>query len=188
MAIFVVLAIILPLVLSVISQITSGNDAPDTTDTRPQMPDFVLPSADGRDVHLAEIASTHSAVVIVFYRGFDCSVCRDQIAELAASYTELRQQGAEVLAISTDTQENAILMVQRSQAGFPVLFDSAGFVPSVYRITEQLASDFTTAIFIMDRDMRLVGAPVGTTGPEVLPAEVVLDAIRQINGSDATSS
>lgn len=188
MAFLVVAAVTLPLVFSVIGQGTSGNHTPEDTDERPQVRDFVLPTTDGSTVSLAETARSHSAVVLVFHRGLDCSVCRDQIAELAASYTQLSQQGAEVLAISVGTQQDATQIASRTRAGFPVLYDSNGVIISVYGLTTQLESDFTTAIFVVDRDLRLIGVPVGTSGAEVLPVEVILDALRQFNGSDATPS
>ena len=151
------------------------------------MPDFVLPSASGIDVRLSDQARTHSAVVILFYRGIGCAPCRDQIAELAAAYARLRQEGAEVLAISTDSQADARRMADRVGANFPVLYDDGGIVTSIYNLTEQLASDLTTFTIILDRNMRIVGT-AETTGAQVLPAEAVLDAIRELNGSDTTSS
>ena len=188
MAGFVLLSFTLPLLAPFFSGSNSRDNAPTTADARPQVPDFVLPSADGLDVRLADIAQTHSAVVVVFHRGPNCSVCRDQIAEFSASYTQLQQQGAEVLAISVGTQQDATRIARRTRAEFPVLYDSSGIAITAYGLEGQLDSEFTTAIFVIDRDLRLIGVPVGTKGPEVLPVELILDALREFNGSDATSS
>jgi len=188
MAVSVILSFTLPLLIPLFGGGASRNNATNDADARPQVPDFVLPSTDGLDIRLADAAASHSAIVILFHRGVDCSVCRDQVAEIAASYTQLRQQGTEVLVISTETREDAIRMAEYTRAEFPVLYDIHGIVSSGYQVVEQLESSFTTAIFIVDRDLRLIGLPVGTSGPQVLPVEVLLDIIRQFNGSAAVPS
>lgn len=188
MAVSVILSFTLPLLIPLFGGGTSLNSTTNDADARPQVPDFVLPSTEGLDIRLADAAASHSAVVILFHRGVDCSVCRDQVAEIAASYTQLRQQGAEVLAISIETLEDASRMAEYTRAEFPVLYDIHGVVPSGYQIAEQLESNFTTAIFIVDRDLRLIGLPVGTNGSQVLPVEAILDTIRQFNGSAAVPS
>ena len=188
MAALVLLSFTLPLLLPFFTSDDSHRQMNDTTDTRPQVPDFVLPSANGQLVRLADTAAAHSSVIIVFHRGSSCSVCRDQLAEFAASYTQLRQQGAELLAIGAGTREEAGQLARRIRADYPVLYDAEGTILSAYGLTEQLKAQFTTAIFIVDQRMQIIGTPVGTSGHEILPAEAILKAVRQVNGSNATSS
>lgn len=48
----------------------SGGSNDDITIAPPQVPLFELPAASGGTVNLVDVAQRHTAVVVVFYRGF----------------------------------------------------------------------------------------------------------------------
>jgi peroxiredoxin len=166
-----------------------GNSAPhqpDHAEPAP-LPDFVLPTADGQDIRLAERAASYSNVILVFHRGYDCQACRAQLAELQSGYKDLRIEGVEILAIGLDDQLNTQRLAQQMGLRFPMLYDKSGVVASTYGVREQLTIDLTTAFLILDRELKLITTPIGTVADQLVPVEAILDVIRTANGSGGTS-
>ena len=148
------------------------------------LPDFLLPSANAGNVRLSDEAESHSAVVIVFYRGYDCTACRDQLADFQGAYSDMRAQGAELLAISVDSAADARRMATHVEASFPVLYDENRSVLATYGLTEALSDGgFSSATFILDRNRNLTLDPVGSTPANRLPGETIVEVLRQLNGN-----
>jgi peroxiredoxin len=105
-------------------------------------PDFVLPSAEGRLVALAD-ALARGPVVLSFFRGDWCPFCKLTLEALARSLPEIEAAGGSVLALTPETGGLPLRMKHRHNAGFEVLADvdfgvglSAGVVfkiPKLYR-------------------------------------------------------
>src|SRR6266542_4076010 len=86
-------------------------------------PDFALPNGDGKMVVLSEYTQ-RSPVVLIFYRGFWCGACTQQLSKLAEDYVKFRQAGGELIAISVDEQSYAWSMGQTTGARFQILSDA----------------------------------------------------------------
>lgn len=161
------------------------NNAPAPADTNEptSLPDFILPTADGGDIRLTERAAPYSTVVLIFHRGFDCSGCRAQLAELQSGYNDVRIEGAEVLAIALDNQLNTQRLAQQLGVRFPMLVDESGVVASSYGLRDALEADFTTAILILNGDLQLLASRLATDADQTLPVEAIVNAIREANGT-----
>ncbi len=57
--------------------------------------------ADGDRVEV--VAGGGEIIVLVFYRGGDCGLCRVQLQEIQRNLTAYRRQGARVIAVTLDT-------------------------------------------------------------------------------------
>ena len=66
-------------------------------------PQFVLKTADGRPFSSSQFRGR--PVVYVFYLGFGCLHCVEQLKALAPLYSEFKSAGIEVVAVSTDSAE-----------------------------------------------------------------------------------
>ena len=153
-----------------------------------RLPDFVLPAVDSEDIRLSERAAAYSSLVLIFHRGLECKPCRAQLIELQSRYNDLHVEGAEVLAIGLDDQLGTQRLTQQLGIGFPMLYDKPGAVASTYGVYELLVADYTTVILIVDDELKLITNPVGTIANQLLPAEVILDLLRETNGSGGTAS
>lgn len=149
-------------------------------------PDFVLPTASGGSVRLTEKTNSYTTVILVFHRGLECIACQTQLAELQSGYEDLLAEGAEVLSIGPDDQFDTQRLAQRMGLRFPMLYDESGAVSSQYGVRDQLMNDFSTAILILDSKRQLLTNAVGTSTDQVLPVQVIINAIRQANGSAGT--
>lgn len=185
-AALVVLSFALP-VLSPFFGSTSprrNNDAPDDVSA---LPDFILPAADGGDLRLIDRAASYSNIVLVFHQGFECAACRAQLTELQTGYTDLRNEGTEIIAIGLDDELDTQRLAQQVGVRFPMLYDESGAVASSYGVREQLFGEYTTAVLILNRDLQLILNPVGTTGDQLLPVAAIIAAIREANGNGVGS-
>ena len=73
--------------------------------TRP-VPDLDLPLAAGGRFVLAD-SDPETFTLLLFYRGYHCPICRDQLADLKAKLGALADLGVEAVGISMDGEERA---------------------------------------------------------------------------------
>jgi peroxiredoxin len=105
-------------------------------------PDFVLPSAEGRLVALADHLA-RGPVVLCFFRGEWCPFCKLTLDALTAALPQIEAAGASLLALTPETGGLALKMKTKHNARFEVLADvdfgvglAAGVVfkiPKLYR-------------------------------------------------------
>jgi peroxiredoxin len=50
--------------------------------------------------------------LVLFYRGYHCRFCKEQLQEMESRYDDFHKLGVRVLAVSTDTRERAEQMVE----------------------------------------------------------------------------
>ena len=60
--------------------------------------------------------------VLLFYRGHWCPYCRQQLLDFQRAKAQLDELGAEVIALSVDSLEQAQQTVERHKLTFPVLY------------------------------------------------------------------
>ncbi len=110
--------------------------------TGAMFPDFVLPSAEGRLVALADQLA-RGPVVLSFFRGEWCPFCKLALDALAEALPRIEDAGASLLALTPETGGLPLSMKNRHGALFEVLADvdfgvglSVGVVfkiPKLYR-------------------------------------------------------
>lgn len=54
--------------------------------------------------------------MLLFYRGLHCPICAKYLAEFEGLSSEFESRGVEIIAISTDTEERGIKMVEKIDA------------------------------------------------------------------------
>lgn len=74
---------------------------------RKPVPDLEVPTTTGSTWRLADQSPRH-LMLILFYRGLHCPICKVQLREWDAKLEELTRRGIDVIAISTDTLERAL--------------------------------------------------------------------------------
>jgi peroxiredoxin len=104
-------------------------------------PDFMLPDAQGRCVRLQSLLRQGPAV-LVFYRGGWCPYCNLHLRGFQRALPELRQFGAQIVAISPQLPDNSLSTQEKDELTFTVLSDVGNKVATrfgiVFRIGESL--------------------------------------------------
>lgn len=87
-------------------------------------PDFVLPTHDGRTMHLADYRGR--AVFLVFVPDFTSASTIAQVRSLAKSESDFDMAGAKVMVISADSADAAQKLHTTNKLPFPLLLDEDG--------------------------------------------------------------
>ena len=163
-------------------------------------PDFTLPDAHGEKVSLASVLAKGPAVV-TFYRGGWCPFCDLQLRAYQGALPQLRDLGAELLAISPQTPDYALTDVEKKQLTFPVLTDAGNRVARAYGLVftlsdvlQQLQTGFGNPIpkfngdqswelpmpgtFVLDQGGVVLLAHVDPNYTRRLEPAAILDALR----------
>ncbi len=88
-------------------------------------PQFDLKDQDGNDVSSAELLKK-GPLLITFYRGVWCPYCNLELQAINEVLPKIQRYGANVVAISPQTQVNSRKSVRTNELGFPVLSDVGG--------------------------------------------------------------
>lgn len=80
-------------------------------------PGWTLPDTTNQPRSLADYRGR--PVVVIFYLGYGCLHCAEQLQKFAPRYAEFQKAGLDVVAISTDKQVNLKRAFDDYEAGFP---------------------------------------------------------------------
>lgn len=86
-------------------------------------PDFTLPDATGRRISLYDTLK-QSPVILVFYRGGWCPYCNLELRAYQRLLPEIRNSGAQLIAISPQTPDASLSTQEKNALAYPVLSDS----------------------------------------------------------------
>lgn len=103
-------------------------------------PDFTLPSAEGKDVTLSNLLQ-EGPVVVVWYRGGWCPYCNLQLRAMQGILPQLKEAGAQLVAISPETPDNSLSTEEKNELQFFVLSDEGNLVAKDYGIVYSLDDD-----------------------------------------------
>jgi peroxiredoxin len=96
-----------------------------------QAPDFTLPDTLGNAVTLSHLLR-QGPVVISFYRGAWCPYCNLELRAYQRVLPQLRELGASLVAISPQTPDHSLSLVEKQQLTFTVLSDVGNQVAREY--------------------------------------------------------
>ena len=103
-------------------------------------PDFTLPDATGKPVHLADLLAS-GPVVLAFYRGGWCPYCTLELRALQAALPEIESAGARLVAVSPQTPDASLSTAEKDSLSFDVLSDAGGDVADRYGLRWTLPDD-----------------------------------------------
>ncbi len=115
-----------------------------------QAPDFQLADPDGRVWDLAELRAD-GPVVLIFYYGYYCGHCVQQLFDVNRDLPLFRELGARVVAVSADPPELTRRRYQHyGPFGFPVLSDPGNETAHAYHVFR--GDLLCHGTFVIDRD------------------------------------
>ena len=143
---------------------------------------FTLPSARGPEYSLSSFEGDKN-VVLVFYRAFWCTNCREQLEDLSAHYDEIRDLDAEVLVVSTDDLADAGWVVDQLGVPYPVLYNTELNVPMDWGVFSLLGDDLaTSSTFVIDKEGVIRWLHVGFDIEDQAPTADLLAQLKMLQG------
>lgn len=117
--------------------------------------DWTLPDVEGKPRSLKEYRGR--PVVVVFYLGYGCLHCAEQLQAIAKKFESVRQAGLEVIAVSTDQQENLKKAYENFEGGFPfpLVADPEMHVFRSYRCFDDFEKAALHGTFLVDGSGRV---------------------------------
>ncbi len=111
---------------------------------------WTLPGVDGQPRSLTDYSGR--PVVVVFYLGYGCLHCAEQLKAIAQNIQGFREAGLEVVAISTDKQENLKRALENLEGGlpFPLAADPEMTVFKQYRCYDDFEKAALHGTFLVD--------------------------------------
>ena len=108
--------------LGIIEQLITSGATEKALKEGAQAPDFTLPDALGNAVTLSHLLA-QGPVVITFYRGEWCPYCNLELRAYQGVLPQLQELGATLVAISLQTPDHSLSLVEKQQLTFTVLSD-----------------------------------------------------------------
>ena len=113
-------------------------------------PDFTLPKANGETVTLSKLYADRS-VVVFFYPKDDTPGCTVEACSFRDSYEAFVEAGAEVVGISSDSQDSHDRFASKHKLPMTLLSDTDGKIRALYGVKATLGLFPGRATFVIDR-------------------------------------
>lgn len=113
-------------------------------------PEWALPDSDGKPRSLSDYQG--SPVIVVFYLGYGCLHCAEQLQAIAKKSGDIRAAGFEVIAISTDEQINLKRACEslENEFPFPLVADPEMKIFRDYRCYDDFEKAAMHGTFVID--------------------------------------
>lgn len=142
-------------------------------------PDFTLPTQNGDKISLHDLFGKKS-IVLYFYPKDETSVCTKEACLFRDSYEAFSKYGAEVLGVSSDSQESHLAFADHHKLPFKLLSDKDSSVRKLYGVPAAMGVVPGRVTYVIDKQgtVRLVFNSMMDADRHVSQA---LNILRQIN-------
>lgn len=140
-------------------------------------PDFTLPNATGKEITLSQELKK-GPVVLKFYRGSWCPFCNLELRALQLALPQIKEMGANLIAISPEIPDNSLSLVEKHSLGFEVLSDYQSEVAEKYNLTFNLGEKVNKVYKDLGIDLEQANNVQGDKLP--IPATFVVNECGEI--------
>jgi peroxiredoxin Q/BCP len=116
-----------------------------------EAPDFALPDGTGRTVRLSDYRG-RKAVVLYFYPKDDTPGCTKEACSFRDQYEEFKDAGAEVIGVSSDSEEAHAKFASKYKLPFVLIADRGGKVRKEYGVPATLGLLPGRVTFVIDAE------------------------------------
>lgn len=117
------------------------------------MPDLTLPGTDGPR-RLRPLQSDR--LLVIFYQEDATPTCSTQVVSFREDFDAVREAGAEIVAISSDSQESHAAFIERlGGLPFPLLSDTDGSAARAFGVWDTSIQRAFRSVFVIDRKGRI---------------------------------
>ncbi len=114
-------------------------------------PDFSLNTTTGRVFRLSALRGRH--VVLYFYPKDDTPGCTTQACSFRDQYEDFQDLGAEVVGVSSDSEQSHQKFTQKHRLPFQLLADTDGQVRKLYEVPRALLGLLPGRVtFVIDKE------------------------------------
>ncbi|MFQ5675781.1 MAG: peroxiredoxin-like family protein [bacterium] len=103
-------------------------------------PSFTLPNAAGNPVNSSKLLND-GPLVVSFYRGGWCPYCNLELHALQQAFTQMKEFGAQLVAISPETPDHSLSTSEKHSLKFEVLSDVGNRVAREFGLVFVLAEE-----------------------------------------------
>lgn len=141
-------------------------------------PDSVVKARDGSDVDLTKEWMDHR-IVLVFYMGHWCPECQKQLSGLNERQKDFAAKGAEVIAISTDSPEDAGALKDKLGLSFDVYSDAQLTTIQKWGVANYETNIAKPSTFIVQKGGAVTFKKIGTNTNDRPSADEILAQLDQ---------
>jgi peroxiredoxin len=125
--------ILVAFALATVTIVNAQDKKPEGLFINSKAPEFTVKDQNGKQVNLKELRKK-GPVVLVFYRGNWCPYCNKELKRLEDSLQLIKDKGAELIAISPETQEGIGKTVEKTKAAYSIISDSGAKIMKAYDV------------------------------------------------------
>jgi peroxiredoxin len=140
-------------------------------------PDFSLEDTKGKTVRLADFKGKEN-VLLAFYRGESDLYSINWLKKLNEDYLQIRVLGSEVIAISSDKENEGTFMKNNYSLSLRLLPDPACNVIRMYRVYDELTRTATCAAFVINRSGKIRHKYVSWAPPDLPDNSAIFATLR----------
>lgn len=85
-------------------------------------------------------------IVVIFYRGYWCPICNKYLSEFAVKAASIENAGAKIIAISSESYENASKTIENNKIGFTVISDFDGSIMEAFDVKFDVTKEYQEMI------------------------------------------
>ena len=115
-------------------------------------PMFELPDAHGKMVNFADVLASGPAVVS-FYRGAWCPFCNLELRAMQRELAGAEAAGVTLVAISPNTPDESLALIDKSELTFPVLSDAENAVAKQFNLVYDMEQSLVDLYVEQNRDI-----------------------------------
>ena len=138
-------------------------------------PDFSLKAQDGRTVSLHDFLGKSNVVLYFYPKDFTVG-CTTEAKAFSENYDEVLKMGAEVMGVSSDSQETHDKFAESCHVKFPLLSDEGGKVRDAYGVKHTLGIVPGRVTFVIDK----AGVVRRVFSSQLNPARHVAEAVQAL--------
>jgi peroxiredoxin len=121
----------------------AAQEAPEGLFINSKAPDFKARDQNGIEVRLKDLLKK-GKVVLIFYRGHWCPYCSKYLKKLEDSLQLIKDKGATVVAITPELPENINKTVEKTSAGYSILYDEDLKIMKAYDVEFEVPENTLT--------------------------------------------
>jgi peroxiredoxin len=137
-----------------------------------RFPDFALPNVVGNAISSQDLLRM-GPLVVSFYRGGWCPYCNLELRAYQAILPEIRDLGADFVAISPQQPDESLTMAAKSNLNYEILCDTGNSLAEHLGLMYELPAGVVDLYRSMGHDLERINGNMQWTLP--LPATYVLD-------------
>jgi peroxiredoxin Q/BCP len=144
-----------------------------------QAPDFTLSDQAGKEVHFGELLGKKS-IVLYFYPKDETPDCTAEACAFRDSYEDFKDEGAEVVGISSDTSAAHQQFATKHRLPFILLSDTNGSIRKRYGVPTTLGFMPGRVTYVIDKQ----GIVRNIFSAQFTPEKHITEALRTLQNLD----